>query len=252
MNIFDSHFHIIDNRFPLTANSGYLPPTFTVDNYLTETKDLNIIGGAVVSGSFQAFDQDYLIAALNKLGTNFVGVTQIPPNVSDQTIVDLHQKGIRAVRFNIKRGGSAGIEDIQILAQRCYNLVKWHSEFYIDAINLPQISATLLKLPAISIDHLGLSKEGFPHLLDLVEKGAYVKATGFGRVNFDVVDFMKRIVYINPNSLMFGTDLPSTRAPRPFFPTDLSLIVDNFDEQQLEKILYSNAVTLYKGVNQAG
>lgn len=64
MRIFDSHFHIIDSRFPLTPNQSYLPPVFTVKDYLVMVKHLKIIGGAVVSGSFQAFDQTYLLAAL--------------------------------------------------------------------------------------------------------------------------------------------------------------------------------------------
>lgn len=249
MKIFDSHFHIIDSRFPLNANSGYLPAPFTTENYLKKVRDLHVVGGAVVSGSFQTFDQSYLIAALKTLGSHFVGVTQIPNNVSDQTIIDLHQAGVRAVRFNIKRGGSAGIEDIQSLALRCYELVKWHSEFYLDAINLPDIYAILLKLPAFSIDHLGLSKEGFPHLLKMVEHGAHVKATGFGRVNFDVIDIMKKITAVNPNCLMFGTDLPSTRAPSPFTTTDLSLIINHFDAPQAEKILFTNAVEFYGMTN---
>lgn len=37
-------------------------------------------------------------------------------------------------------------------------------ELYIDSTSLPEISATLIRLPAVSIDHLGLSKEGFKHL----------------------------------------------------------------------------------------
>jgi predicted TIM-barrel fold metal-dependent hydrolase len=245
MKIFDSHFHIIDSRFPLISNSGYLPPPFTTEDYLNKVNELHVIGGVVVSGSFQVFDQSYLIAALKKLGPHFVGVTQIPNNVCDQTIIDLHQAGIRAVRFNIKRGGSAGAEDIQSLALRCHALVKWHSEFYLDAINLPDVYETLLKLPAVSIDHLGLSKEGFPHLLKMVEHGAHVKATGFGRVNFDVVEAMKKITKINPDCLMFGTDLPSTRAPRPFTTADLSLIMNHFDAHQAEKILFTNAVSFY-------
>ncbi len=33
-------------------------------------------GGAIVSGSFQGFDQRYLIASLQALGKGFVGVAQ--------------------------------------------------------------------------------------------------------------------------------------------------------------------------------
>ena len=32
--MFDSHFHIIDKRFPLIINNGYLPEEFTCKDYL--------------------------------------------------------------------------------------------------------------------------------------------------------------------------------------------------------------------------
>ena len=33
--LFDSHFHIIDHRFPLTPNNGYLPGDLTCAEYRT-------------------------------------------------------------------------------------------------------------------------------------------------------------------------------------------------------------------------
>ena len=78
MKIFDSHFHLIDPKFPLTKNNGYLPPAFTVDNYQAAVKYFDIVGGAVVSGSFQKFDQQYLINALHVLGEDYFGVANIP------------------------------------------------------------------------------------------------------------------------------------------------------------------------------
>ena len=71
--IFDAHLHIIDPRFPLVPNKDYLPDPFTVEDYLRRTEALNVAGGAVVSGSFQAFDQSYLLDALDRLGPSFVG-----------------------------------------------------------------------------------------------------------------------------------------------------------------------------------
>ena len=103
---FDSHFHIIDNRFPLVANQGYLPDNFTCTDYLERARKLKIAGGAIVSGSFQAFDQTYLVAALEELGPTFVGVTQLPASVPDKEIMRLNAAGVRGVRFNLRRGGS--------------------------------------------------------------------------------------------------------------------------------------------------
>ena len=91
--VFDGHLHIIDPRFPLVPNKGYLPNPFTVENYLEKTKTLDIVGGAVVSGSFQAFDQSYLTAGLERLGPSFVGVTQLPATVTE---------AVKPVRHTIK------------------------------------------------------------------------------------------------------------------------------------------------------
>ncbi|WP_431026778.1 amidohydrolase family protein [Lysinibacillus sp. LZ02] len=245
MRIFDAHFHIIDFDFPITENQGYLPPNYVVEDYQDETAHFNVLGGAIVSGSFQGFDQKYLLAALKKMGPTFCGVTQLPFSVTDQEILYLHANGVKALRFNIKRGGSENLSKLDYFARRVYDLVGWHSELYIDAKELPEIAATIETLPAISIDHLGLSEEGLPHLLKLVDKGVYVKATGFGRVDVNVMNALKSIYEMNPDALMFGTDLPSTRAKRPFEYADIELIQQLFDEQATDKILYSNAVKWY-------
>jgi len=72
--MFDAHFHIIDSNFPLIENNGYMPEPFTVSAYLEAIKKYHFSGGAIVSGSFQGFDQGYLFSALEKLGQNYVGV----------------------------------------------------------------------------------------------------------------------------------------------------------------------------------
>jgi len=54
-----------------------LPPNYVVEDYQNETADLNILGGAIVSGSFQGFDQEYLLNILKQMGTTFSGVTQL-------------------------------------------------------------------------------------------------------------------------------------------------------------------------------
>ncbi len=46
MTVFDAHFHIIDPRFPLVPNNGYLPAKFTVDDYRERVDPLDATGGA--------------------------------------------------------------------------------------------------------------------------------------------------------------------------------------------------------------
>ena len=244
--IFDSHFHIIDYQFPIVANNGYLPDEFTSRDYLERMKPYDLCGGAIVSGSFQMFDQSYLVDALKKLGPSFVGVTQLPATVSDDDIIQLDHAGVRAVRFNLKRGGSADVSHLPSMAQRVYELVDWHVELYVDSKDLPDLYGTLITLPSVSIDHLGLSQSGLGLLIKLAEKGVRVKATGFGRVDFNVKQALRDLYSANPASLMFGTGLPSTRAPVPYGDDDFLLVVDAVGENGVEHVFRRNACEFYR------
>jgi predicted TIM-barrel fold metal-dependent hydrolase len=244
--VFDGHFHIIDPRFPLQPNQGYLPAPFTIADYQTRTAGFNVSGGAVVSASFQGSDQRFLITALLELGERFVGVTRLPPVVTDEQILELDEIGVRAVRFNLYRGGLASSAHLEEVAWRVFDLAGWHIELYIDSRDLPDLMPRLLALPRVSIDHLGLAREGLPHILKLAEQGIYIKATGFGRCDFAITPVLQTIYQANPGALVFGTDLPSTRAPRPFAATDLTLVQDALGPQAAHQVLCENATALYK------
>jgi len=249
--LFDSHFHIIDFRFPVEENQGFFPPSFPVDSYLERTRGLGITGGAVISGSFQGFDTGFMFDALVKFGPTFVGVIQIPADTPDAEVLRLDAAGVRGVRFNLVRGGSASLDDLDRLGRRVFDLARWHVELYADARDLEPYCKTLMALPRTSISHLGLSREGFPTLLRLAEKGMKVKATGFGRIDLDVPSALRDLAKANPDCLMFGTDLPSQRARRPFMPSDIDLIRESIDEKLWRKLFYDNAVEFYNPTKRA-
>ncbi|MGK5170885.1 amidohydrolase family protein [Geodermatophilus sp. CPCC 205761] len=242
---FDAHFHVVDHRFPLYENDGFLPDPFPVERYLERTAALGVVGGAVVSGSFQRFDQGCLLDALARLGPGFVGVAQIPHDLPDADVVDLARRGVRGVRFNLRRGGSAGREHLDRLARRVHDLAGLHTELYVDARDLADLVDTLAALPAVSIDHLGLHADGLPHLVALVERGVRVKATGFGRVDLDVAAAVRAALAADPTALMAGSDLPSTRARRPFADSDLDLLADVAGEH-VDAVLHDNAAAFYR------
>lgn len=246
-SIFDAHFHIIDPKFPLIKNQGFLPKPFLSEQYLRMVKDLNIRGGAIVSASYQGFDQTYLIEALNQLGPNFVGVTQLAPNVSNEEILRLSKNGVKAVRFNLYNKLSFPLSELEELAKRVYELANWHVELHIASSKIEEMMPFIKRLPAVTIDHMGLEKAGYYSLIQLVRSGVKVKASGFGRLesDFNLQDALKEIYSINPHALMFGTDMPSTRAKRPFHKEDVHLIYETFGEDATKKILFSNAKVWY-------
>jgi predicted TIM-barrel fold metal-dependent hydrolase len=245
-DVFDAHLHIVDPRFPLVPNQGFVPEPFTVDDYRRRLSGYRLAGGAVVSGSFQAFDQTYLLDALQRLGPSFVGVTQLPAGVSDEQLVALDRFGVRALRFNLRRGGSEDLRHLERMARHVHALLGWHVELYADAAELGELAPLLLSLPAVSIDHLGLSRAGLDGLLRLVERGVRVKATGFGRVDFEVADALRRLHAANPEALLFGTDLPSTRAPMPYGDGDVARVVDALGDEAATKVLCTNARAWYR------
>jgi predicted TIM-barrel fold metal-dependent hydrolase len=244
--IFDSHFHIIDHRFPIVPNQGYTPPNFPLDEYLAQAKPLGVVGGAVVSGSFQANDQTYLMDVLPKLGAGWVGVTQLANDCPDAEIARLDALGVRAVRFNMFRGRIDSVDDLVSLATRVHSVAGWHAEMYADAAALAPHLAKLSKLPQLSIDHLGMTEAGVPVLLDLVAAGCKVKATGFGRVTLDVPKTLEAVAKKSAGALVFGTDIPSTRAKRPFEPSDIELVETVLGSELAQKTFWDNPRALYR------
>lgn len=247
--LFDSHLHIIDKRYPLVPNNGYTPESFTPDDYLARMSSYNLCGGAIVSGSFQAFDQNYLIAALEVLGPSYVGVTQLPHTIPDEKILELDKLGVRGVRFNLKRGGSESVRYLSSMASRVKEIAGWHVELYMDSADIPDLYQTLIRLPSVSIDHLGLRKAEFTKLVQLAEKGVRVKATGFGRVDFPVPEALKDLYSANPGSLMFGTDLPSTRAPKEYADNDFVLVAEVLGYEAAKNVFSTNALNFYRKQN---
>ena len=83
-------------------------------------------------------------------------------------------------------------------------------------------------------------------MLKLAEKGIVIKATGFYRADFDVKQALQQIVSVNPNTLVFGTDLPSTRSARPYLDDDYRLVVESVGEEVAGKVFFDNAIRFYR------
>lgn len=244
--LFDSHCHVIDHRFPIVANQGYTPPDFPLEAYLAQSRPLGVVAGAIVSGSFQGNDQTYLMHVLPKLGAGWAGVTQLPNDCPDAEIARLDALGVRAVRFNLFRGRLDSVDDIVAMANRVHAIAGWHAEMYVDAAALKPHIGKLSKLPQLCIDHLGMTAAGVPVLLELIASGCKVKATGFGRVKLDVAATLEAIAKHDPGALVFGTDIPSTRAERPFDPSDIDLVESVLGADLARRAFWDNPIALYR------
>ena len=155
--------------------------------------------------SFQAYDQTYLVDALRVLGPGFVGVAQVPASISDAEVLALRDAGVRAFRLNLVRGG--------VVRRR-----RGACEPVVGARRLaPRGLRRRSSLPplrrAAAGDRPPRSGAGRAAVRGAgrVREGVAVR-----RVDFDVAAVLRAIAAVNPAALLFGTDLPGTRAPRAF------------------------------------
>ncbi|MFJ7407628.1 MULTISPECIES: amidohydrolase family protein [unclassified Lysinibacillus] len=249
--IFDTHFHIIDPKYPLVENQGFVPDFYTVDDYLQELKEMSIelTGGAIVSGSFQGYHQHYFEEAISELGNNFVGITQLPFDTTDEDILKLNDIGIKGIRFNLYRGLSALPKEINELSERVYNLCNWKTELYVNLQTIDkEIEELMFTLPKVSIDHLGMHKCSVDKLKKIVNANIPIRLTGFGRVGYERDEIRELITILfseNPSSLMFGSDLPSTRAKERFSYDDIQLIKETVGREAQDKIFFENGENWY-------
>jgi predicted TIM-barrel fold metal-dependent hydrolase len=244
--LFDAHLHIFDPAFPMPGNQGFVPEPFTVEDYRRRTAALGVVGGTVVAASTQGSDPAPLLAAARAFGPGFVVVAEAHPGQDDAAFAALAGAGVRGVRFNLHRGGAFDLPAMLAHA-RAAAAHRLHAELYADAATLAPHVAALAALPCgLALDHLGLSEAGLPVTVALARSGVKVKATGFGRVALDVPRALEAIAAAAPEAIMAGTDLPSTRAARPFEDADLALVRRVLGPDRAEAALRRTAEAFYR------
>ena len=78
------------------------------------------------------------------------------------------------------------------------------------------------------------------------------KAAGFGRVPLDPAAVVRAIADVDPSARMLGTDLPSTRAERPFRDEDLGVVAEAVPAEHVEDVFWANAARFYLGSGTGG
>jgi hypothetical protein len=64
-------------------------------------------------------------------------------------------------------------------------------------------------------------------------------------VTLDVPDTLRALYRADPGAIVFGTDLPSTRARRPFADSDIDLVLECLGEDGAARVLMQNGLHLY-------
>ncbi len=151
----DCHIHIYEPGYALAPTATFVPPPGPVKAYQQVQQALGLSRVIVVQPTGYGFDNACTVAALKTLGDQARGIAVVKPDISEPELQNLHQAGIRGVRFMMLPGGALGWEQLEPLAARIQPL-GWHINFQMDGCDFPLHAARLRALPTpLVIDHIG-------------------------------------------------------------------------------------------------
>jgi predicted TIM-barrel fold metal-dependent hydrolase len=259
----DCHFHIFGpyDKYPLSPGRTYNPPPALVPDYLAMAEMLGIQRMVVVQASVSGTDNAVTLDAVRQFGQHRArAVAVIDAGFTDAMLRQMHDGGVRGVRFNLSSGNGTPIDQLEPIARRLAPL-GWHIQVYTEGETLAEMAPTLAKLPVpIVIDHcggvkagLGLDHPQFQALLRLLDSGnAWIKVCSYrvsstGQPWADPAPNVKEFVARYPERCVWGTDWPHPQMnPSP----EAGLLLDQFFEWTpnaavRQRILVDNAAKLY-------
>jgi D-galactarolactone isomerase len=226
----DSHMHIFDRRFLAdSANHASFPEHATVTDYLAVQRRIGTQRTVVVTPRNYGTDNRVTLDAIRQLGHDRTrGVAVLTPEVTDKQLAELHEGGIRGIRFTLYTPANAAVtfDMVEPLGRRIAEL-GWHVQLHWTAAQIVEHRDMLARLPStIVFDHLarlpmpdGVSHPAFDIVRGLADSGrVWVKlsgpyldsAIGITKDYADIASTARAWIDALPERLVWGSDWPHT------------------------------------------
>jgi predicted TIM-barrel fold metal-dependent hydrolase len=262
----DAHCHVFGPaaKFPYAADRAYTPPDAPRERLAALHKVLGIERAVIVQASCHGTDNRATLDAIAASSGRYRGVAIVDDSFTDRDYANLHEGGVRGVRFNFVKhlGGMPHMEVFHRVVERIRPL-GWHLVVHLDAVDIAELAGIFRKLPLpFIIDHMGRVKAGagveqapFRALVELMKlENCWVKVCGSERVSsagppfLDAVPFAQALVDAAPERVLWGTDWPHPNIAR-HMPNDGDLVdlvprIAPSDELR-QKLLVENPARLY-------
>jgi len=266
----DCHAHVCgpEKLYDCIAERIYTPCDALVTDYEHLLDVLGIARAVLVQPSFYGADNAAMLAAMRAARRPMRAVAVVKDDVGERALQDLHDAGVRGVRFNvvdIAHGkGELPMDRIRNIARRIAPF-GWHIEFLMHVDECPELDRMLGDLPVdVVFGHLGyvrtdkgVGDPGFQALLRLLKGGrAWVKLTAPYRISTappphaDTTAFAHALLAAAPARLVWGTDWPHVKAswsiPMPKDADIADLLMTWVPDAALRRqVLVDNAASLY-------
>ncbi len=264
-NATDCHHHIYDGRFPATATATLKPGDALVSDYRALQARLGLTRNVIIQPSTYGVDNRLMVESIAAMGLKMTrGVAVVNTEVTDAELKQLHEAGVRGIRFNLFTPGTTTLDMVKPLAARVAAL-GWHVQTNIRAPDLLEAKALWSDLPCpVVFDHLAhipepnaLEHPSFALVRDLVQKDkAWVKLSGFyndtkvGPPTYsDSVVVAKSFAKEAPERMVWGSDWPhpTEKDPKPDDAVLFNAFCDAVpDEAARHRILVENPTKLYQ------
>jgi len=269
----DCHAHICgpESRYAYSDDRIYTPPDALLPDYLKQLEILGVARSVLVQPSIYGSDNTVMLGAMREMSSAGIacrGVAVVEDSVTDTDLDDLHQAGVRGLRFNlvdvVDTAGNASLQQILPLCKRIARL-GWHTEFLLHADDYPGFEVCFEKFPTdIVLGHTGYLRlgqsadnAGFQGMLRLAAAGkCWVKLTAPYRISAsgelpfaEAGEYARAVVDAAPARVVWGSDWPHVKISTPM-PNDADLCNLFFDwvpdAQTRQQILVDNPASLYE------
>jgi 2-pyrone-4,6-dicarboxylate lactonase len=155
----DAHCHVFGpaSQFPFSAKAKYLPEDATPEMLFALRDRLGFSRSVVVQASCHGTDNAAMLNAIARSNDTARGVVVVDPDIDHHELEDLHEGGIRGVRFNfLKRLVDNAPKDKFIDVAKRIVPLGWHVVVYFEAELLDELLPFFDEIPVpIVIDHMG-------------------------------------------------------------------------------------------------
>ena len=263
----DAHCHVFgpSPEFPFAPERKYTPCNAGKEKLFELRDHLGFTRNVIVQATCHGKDNRAMMDACRASGGLARGVASVGADITKEELSDMHEAGVRGVRFNfVKRLVDATPKSVFLEIAAKIQDFGWSTVVYFEAQDLEDLEPFLQELPGtIVIDHMGRPnvKNGVDHIdfkrfTSLLENNSSIwskvtcpeRLTVAGPPYDDVVPFYQAIVDRFEDRILWGTDWPHPNM-KSHMPDDGAL-VDYIPRiartvQQQEKLLVTNPMRLY-------
>jgi 2-pyrone-4,6-dicarboxylate lactonase len=264
----DAHCHVFGpgGQFPFAPERKYTPCDAGKDELFALRDLLGFEKNVIVQATCHGSDNSAMLDALRCSNNRARGVATIRPDISRSELDEMHEAGVRAVRFNyVRRLVDPEPDSYYHRIVEKIAPLGWHIVVYFEAADLAERWGFFTSLTSrVVVDHMGrpdVSKPAdgtdFELFLRLMREheNFWTKVTCPERLTIsgppgydDVVPFARRVVEEFPDRVLWGTDWPHPNL-KGHMPDDGKLV--DFiprialTEEQQQKLLVENPTRLY-------